>query len=185
MSETTTTEELQTLPRWARVALTARCARRVQPLFAGDWADAPEGCAESVERAVALSERPTVSELGATDAANAASIAARIAHDAHLGGHSVARAVASAAAYASLSAGIAAIREDVREAQFAVREAARAGGEDAVGTALAREVRRDYEALVKAARDGSWDDSGPVPPEFFGKIWSGRKPKGWLVDPSG
>jgi len=45
---------MKKLPRWARVALTVRCAQRVQPLFAPFWPDAPKGSAEIVDRAITL-----------------------------------------------------------------------------------------------------------------------------------
>jgi hypothetical protein len=45
------------LPHWTRVAFAARCARRVQPLFAEAWPEATPGRAGAVERAIALAER--------------------------------------------------------------------------------------------------------------------------------
>ena len=44
--------DIAILPRWARVAFAARCARRVQPLFMTGWPDAPKEHVESVERAI-------------------------------------------------------------------------------------------------------------------------------------
>src|SRR5438552_2221502 len=37
-----TQEEIEKLPRWARVAFAARCARRVLPAFKHFWPEAPE-----------------------------------------------------------------------------------------------------------------------------------------------
>jgi hypothetical protein len=45
------------LSHWSRVAFAARCARRVQPLFAEAWPDATAARKEAVERAIALAER--------------------------------------------------------------------------------------------------------------------------------
>jgi len=45
------------LPHWTRVAFAARCARRVQPLFAEAWPEAPQTRVAAVERAIALAER--------------------------------------------------------------------------------------------------------------------------------
>jgi len=45
------------LPHWSRVAFAARCARRVQPLFAEAWPGAAPARVAAVERAIALAER--------------------------------------------------------------------------------------------------------------------------------
>lgn len=39
--------------------------------------------------------------------------------------------------------------------------------------------RYDYELLSKAADCEGWDDSTPVPPEFFGPLWPFDKPDDW------
>ncbi|MCZ7633848.1 hypothetical protein FBT69_05385 [Synechococcales cyanobacterium CNB] len=52
-----TKEYLQALPRWARVAFAARCARRVQPLFAHFRQKAPKEHIEAVDTAITLTER--------------------------------------------------------------------------------------------------------------------------------
>jgi hypothetical protein len=45
------------LPHWTRVAFAARCARRVQPLFAQAWPNATPDRVTAVEQAIALAER--------------------------------------------------------------------------------------------------------------------------------
>ena len=51
-----TEEALLGLPRWARVAFAARCARRVQPLFAG-WPRASEKNVAGIDGAIATAEK--------------------------------------------------------------------------------------------------------------------------------
>ena len=55
--KTPTSEELAKLPRWARVAFAARCARRVQVLLQKYWKAVPKHHVEAIDEAVRLSER--------------------------------------------------------------------------------------------------------------------------------
>ncbi|HLO39609.1 MAG TPA: hypothetical protein VK176_01200, partial [Phycisphaerales bacterium] len=52
-----TEDEIAALPRGARVAFAARCARRVQPLFTHFWPDAPRKHVEAIDNAITLAER--------------------------------------------------------------------------------------------------------------------------------
>ena len=59
-----TQEEITQLPRWARVAFAARCARHVQPVFGAAWSDAPQKYIDALEEAISFAEtlaakRPT------------------------------------------------------------------------------------------------------------------------------
>ena len=51
-----TEEEIAELPRWARVAFAARCARRVEILFPVYWLEAPHEARQTVQVAVELAE---------------------------------------------------------------------------------------------------------------------------------
>jgi hypothetical protein len=64
-----TEEDIAKLPRWARVAFAARCARRALPLFVQHWPDAPSVHLKAIEKAI------SVAEDAAADAANAANAA--------------------------------------------------------------------------------------------------------------
>jgi hypothetical protein len=48
------------LPHWIRVAFAARCARRVQALFAEAWPEAIPARVEAIERAISLAEQSAV-----------------------------------------------------------------------------------------------------------------------------
>ena len=119
-----------------------RAARSVLPLFARDWPDVDLATAELLDRVMQEAEHPT----SPTKTVNSSLLAARIAAEAYLAGHPVARAAASAVSYAARSVTIAVMRggESCRCAELAVREAERAGK---------RGVRRRFEDL-RAWRSG-------------------------------
>lgn len=52
-----TTKELETLPRWVRVAFSVRCAQRVSGFFRYYWKDAPEKHIVAVERALSVASQ--------------------------------------------------------------------------------------------------------------------------------
>ena len=56
-----TLEELQTLPRWARVAFAARCAARAEPMLAKAWPHAPEQHLHAVRQAVDFARNTVLS----------------------------------------------------------------------------------------------------------------------------
>src|SRR5688572_9068688 len=93
-----TKEEIERLPRWARVAFAARCARRVLPLFRGFWPAAPAEYAAAVERAVGFVEHAAAA---ASDNAHAA---ARAAAEARAAAARAAAAPATRAAPAARAA---------------------------------------------------------------------------------
>ncbi len=55
-SQIPTTEELRLIPRWARVALTARAVRRLQPLLLASWPDVSEEFQRHIEWAISEAE---------------------------------------------------------------------------------------------------------------------------------
>ncbi len=65
-------KEIAALPRWARVAFAARCARRVQPLFQAFWPEAPPEHVAAVDTAITLAERAAAGSAGARAAYGAA-----------------------------------------------------------------------------------------------------------------
>ncbi|HEX4612920.1 MAG TPA: hypothetical protein VH092_32305 [Urbifossiella sp.] len=64
-----TEDDIRRLPRWARVAFAARCARRVAPLFQQFWPKALPKHVRAVEHAVEIAEQATAdADLDAADA---------------------------------------------------------------------------------------------------------------------
>lgn len=70
--------DLECLPHWSRVAFAAKCARRVQPLFAESWPEAASAVVSAVELAITLAERSAAARR-ACDGLQAAHIGATCA----------------------------------------------------------------------------------------------------------
>lgn len=174
MSEPTipTAEEIAGLPRWARVAFAARCARRVWPCYQLFWPDAPAEHAAAVIDAIAVTTRAAAVGVpphsrNAGDAALAASVAVRTDES---GGEY--------AAAAALAASVAAVAAATAASEYAAGYAARASAAAAVAAVHARHgMRVDFDALVAAKQQ--WTDDTPVPPEFFGPLWPDGPPPEW------
>lgn len=156
-----TEDEIRQLPRWARVAFAARCARGALQLLSRSWPDAtaPRGRIgdhlRAVERAVAAAEQSAAAARAVADAyiAGAVSLAAA---DTPTEVVAVARA-AAAAADATRAA----------DTAYAAHTAALAAAEVKSPVTIAR----DFQII--RARAGGWTDDTPVPPDVFGPIARG------------
>ena len=135
-----TEEEIKQLPRWARVAFAARCARLVRLLFKPEHGDV-----EVVERAIVVAE----------NAAHNAHVDAAAYHTAVVADADAYRANAYAAAAA------AAVVDAVDYAN-AASQAARTAAKSR------RHIRADFDKLLQASKAEGWTDETPVSPEFFG-----------------
>lgn len=177
-----TNDDIARLKRFARVALAARSARRVQPLFDLDWyEDVPVQHCRAINQAIAIAESIAASATVIHDAAKHAADAAYAANtfsqrnsNASPAAGNVA-AVANAALYSSFpghgSISAAALAVEVAAATFQIAAFSTGTGEEA--------IRRDYELLLTAQELGDWIDTTPVPPEFFGPLWPSGEPEGW------
>lgn len=169
--------DLASLPHWARIALAARCARRVVPIFKQNWPNALPARLQSVERAIALAEQSAAEAqpaAGLADAVLEATMTAGAAlrslygmaseddeslpADGNLGtlastsAKAASRAAEAAAASPNDSAYIAADALD-----FALSSA----GD------LASDFSRDFERLVRAAATMGWTNRSAVPIDFW------------------
>lgn len=171
--------EVASLPKWARVAFAARCAKRVLPVIERErtWVErairsveqcaAIGGCASDEAKAHIRLESNVASELN------------RIASTAAEQGNLVFCAVD-------------AVRETVEAACFASVGLARVSDlvyrveECAVQVVLAKATdssdlkcfRRDFERFAYLAEREKWTDDTPVSPEVIGKLWpTGRTPE--------
>lgn len=175
-------DELKRLPRWARVANAARCARRVQPLFSALRPNAPEEDSIAIDEAITVAERSAAAADNAPAAASNAAAYASIAsynaiEDDDVTPHAASNA-ASAASSAAYSATAYSAAHDYGGGDAGALRAATAVN---VGDWMKDAIWRDFDFLVRAAREGEWDDSTPVPPEFFGPLWPKGEPPGWPV----
>jgi len=171
-----TKEEIRKLPRWARVAFAARCARRVQPIFTAACPKSSKEQVEALERAILIAETAAaqgkVNAEAARAAADAATDAARGPNAAYYTASAAnnscyaASAVPEAATFAAKSAALA--------ADHAIYASEFAGFKDEVVSG----IWWDFENIKKAAKREQWTDESPVPPESFGPIWpEGKEPK--------
>jgi hypothetical protein len=144
-----TKEEIAQLPRWARVAFAARCARRALPLFSKYWPYARKDRVETATRAVEVTER-------------SASVAIAFPVDyTPLSPDAYSTATAAAAHSAAFTVPFHAI--DAHHTANAVTHTARAG------VARSR-IRQDFELLLVKCRRLGWTDDTPVPPSVFPPI---------------
>lgn len=171
-------EEIAKLPRWARVAFAARCARRVLPLFRHFWADAPELQVLVVDLAGQYAELVGAHDLPPEDEDVSVAGAAHAAHKAdqlaaQFGDGCYAAASASFAGDYAFRA-MQGVHDD--SAYLAITAAVRAAETLAD---LRPHIRRDFDHLARLAEWQRWTDDTPVPPEVFGPLWPEGPPKGW------
>lgn len=182
-------EELRIVPRWARMAFAARCARRVQPIFMHDWPDAPEEHVKAVDTAITLSERRPAAGSNFVDSvvvagADKAASAAR-AWDTYAANAADAAAAARRTPRAGCAADAAHAAADnstidaLNSAIDAVTSTFRPYANDKPRAAAIAAMRRDFDLLKAAAEAEHWTDDTPVPPEFFGPLWPHGEPEGW------
>ncbi len=168
-------EEIAELPRWARVAFAARCARRVLPLFEHFWNDAPRRAIESLKWALDVPEGIAATGTGldyeAGGAAGEAAVLDRMATP-----YGTACYTAAAISFA----GDAAVIELNSEQSLDVGQAARSAVDAAQPIQnVTPPIRRDFDHIARLAEWQKWDDDTPVPPEVFGPLWPEGLPKGW------
>lgn len=167
-------DDLLKLPRWARAAFAARCARRVLPLLTHSNLDEKykQAVVEAVEvaenSAIAPATRAAIDAVDVIDA-NAHEIAVdSFNHDDGLWVPRSAYAAVKAAADAS--ADVAA-----KAAQYACE----AASQFAYAAAACLAMRVDYRLLLASAKKEGWNDNTPVAPEFFGPMWPNGAPEDW------
>ncbi|VTR93217.1 leucine-rich repeat : Leucine-rich repeat protein, putative OS=Trypanosoma vivax (strain Y486) GN=TvY486_0039050 PE=4 SV=1: Pkinase: LRR_4: LRR_4: LRR_4: LRR_4: LRR_4 [Gemmata massiliana] len=173
-----TEAEIAQLPRWARVALAVRCARRVLPLFRHDWPAAPFEHIESVVQAVELAERLWAQAAAGFRGSNraVAARAGRAAGIAYTAGAYIAVYVGDAAVNAVHAAG----GDSIDKAYAAIAYAVDAS---AGFSPLARNaIRADFDALKRAMVERQWTYATTVLPDFFGPLWPDGLPPGWPVE---
>lgn len=171
--------EIANVPRWARVAFAARCARRVQPLFVAAWPDAPEKHIQAIDLAITIAEQSAADAAAADDDA-AAAAAADAAEEATATDTAFA-AAADEAARAAAAAALAAADEadDAAESAAAAADAAVGAAVRLLKVSLYPLIRRDFDTLLTAALSNEWDENTPVPEEVFGPMWPDGSPLNW------
>ncbi len=202
-----TREELQGLPRWARVAFAARCARRVQPLFKLLWPEAPRKHIAAVDRAITLAELLAADPASARDDLDAAVRAVYAAcTDAWADNNESAAFAAQAAGEAAYAAQAAYTDTDAAAATDVVAHAIKATYAHTHASAFVAAraaIYRDYRMLWGTTmggpftdvngelvwdKDGDlivipgskpWDDNTPVSVSLLGPLWPFGEPEEW------
>jgi hypothetical protein len=181
-----TEAEIAALPRWARVAFAARCARRVLSLAWRDLGRLPGMMADTLIKTVDLTERSAAAaeDLEPDQYAHILlDFRGQPIADDPSGGMAVPDSMRTAFS-AFTAAGRAALIADwdhPRAAAGAVEAAAAAVTEYPGAVRL---ICEDFRALTLAARAGRWTDDTPVPPTVFGPLWPDGPPPGWPVEAS-
>lgn len=179
-----TDEEIAKLPRWARVAFAARCARRVLPSFrANSYPEPDRNTLQLLAVGVARAES------GGNDAEMNGLIGAyKLIHSVTLASaqtkHTPAYLALNVANAVSLAVELR-IAANVVDTDHHARGCLECVGfaKGATANDVTSVIRRDFDHLARLAYAYDWTDDTPVPPEVFGPLWPEGKPAGWPDDP--
>jgi Domain of unknown function (DUF4375) len=171
------------LPRWARVAFAARCARMVFPFFHEFWPDAIQEHVDGVNEAIIQAAKAAAIAQATPEVKQAegmAGLAAGTALSISLYGYpnedsepgppdgnaaSSACQVIKAAEHAAAAAGADNKESCVRDATQSYAYAR--GMALDMAPELFDQMARDFRSLQRAARRGHWTDRTPVPQSVF------------------
>jgi len=174
-----TEDEIAKLPRWARVAFAARCARRSLSSVPKEFGGFDLGLLVSTTRAVEAAAVSLSFTLGEFARRIVEVIAVDSADLKYIEGPT-SNSFADYRKFA-LKAVVAAVRAaDSYANATEVFTASSIAGSDGVARSL---IRRDFDHLARLASAYGWTDNTPVPPEVFGPLWPEGKPAGWPDDP--
>lgn len=165
-------EEIAKLPRLARVAFAARCARRVFPVVRRDWTEIPGDYHTKLRATVLVVEQSAVHPN--PPAAHALVCEVRVI------GNTAAKAgrpAAAAAVFAAHGAAAAVALDSAQGIEDAVLRAAEAILRVCSDPADLSFIRRDFERFRWLAKKHGWTDDTPVSPDLVGPLWPrGRVP---------
>jgi hypothetical protein len=177
------------LPRWARVAFYARCARHVLPLWDDAWPDAPPQYRETIEKAVRLAELSAAAgkpvgdlkkaHLDSVCAAGAAMVT-QLGHrpedgppDPPARDPQLASLVANTAAHSTKFLGD---PDGLGSYGYAKRAIEISGRDD-----LMDQILEEFGRLRRIVRSGRWTDRTPAPPEVFDPGYEPPKRPWWKL----
>jgi hypothetical protein len=169
-----TEDEIAKLPRWARVAFAARCARRVLPLFKHSLPEAPDYHSGTMENDVEVAELSAATAKAPARGGDIDGVVAAV--EARTAGVPVAQAVARSATRAAKAAEVADSPFNFPDTTVPY-EAVQAAAEAAPG--VVPHIRRDFDHLVRLAEQSHWTDDTSVSPAVFGPLWPEGPPPGW------
>jgi|GEM_PF-2277439 len=168
-----TEEEIRALPRWARVAFAARCARRVLPLVKHFWKDLPEYHLQTLSHTVDTAEQAARDGMPVSAPRPSAEVFPEAADfDVY---SPLAYAAADAAVYAARAASLISDTASTEAVANAIR-AAEGVSDSSTPEQL---IRRDFEMILDLAKANNWHDDTPVSPSVFGPLWPEGPPEDW------
>ncbi len=166
-------DEIEQLPQLARLALAARCARRVEPLLRLFWARLPADRLESLNRGVQLVERLVEFGRESSSVEEATSLARSM------------NAIAAVAPNDNAALIIYTVTDILDAVTSRSAERVRTALKTAASISslntksLVQEIRADFDALISMAKAGRWNDDTQVPRDALGAIWPEGEPEGW------
>ena len=170
-----TLDEIATLPKWACRAFAARCARRVDGIFAFTWPDAPSSRAAWVQLAIAWAERRAAEKIVDLQLMMQESwviAAAKQASDeAWKHGFRAAGMAANTAIFAN--------EEPEQTCSIASQTVVFASSARTPVENYLRNFRVDLNILNRHIATENWDDETAVPPTVFGGIWPSNDTPDW------
>lgn len=183
--------EVSRLPRWARIAFAARCARRVLPAF-GYFSKASESQVRAMQDAVESAERyaataATESTVLACSEAKGRLIQAISTNNADSDGQTPGIPRPAFLTYqaaleaTNLDPSITSSNDSVASADLAASLLLHTATIDTPLKAQLRCIRRDFARLKRLANEQKWTDDTPVPPEVFGPMWPPGVEPYWAV----
>jgi hypothetical protein len=190
-----TATELDSLPKLARIAFAARCARRVSPLVPPNWSAEPAHHFAAGIKAVDRAERAAQGDEFTVDEINLLGLneeAWRSAFQTIPNNGSTKNDVVTNSLRASASALFAVaspdhplgVNEAMASADLAIAALVMLNRDyEPIDMQKGTEsIRRDFDHLFDLSETYSWIDSTPVSPDVFGPMWTNGLPKGWPQD---
>ncbi|MFG0246886.1 MAG: hypothetical protein ACF8MF_12635 [Phycisphaerales bacterium JB052] len=176
-----TEEEIAKLPKWAKLAFAARCARRVLPLYQFHTPEASKDDLDHLDYMVGLHEG---------FAANA-SFTLSSDHK-HVPGDASGISVNAAN---SMAAGVAGVIDELRDirsplehdeldAKSVIYHLVKRSARSTNSETHLQQIRADLKLLELLSLQEKWTDDTPVPPEVFGPMWPEGVPERWPEEDS-
>ena len=165
-------DEIALLPRWARVAFAARCARRVLPLYLHFW---PEGIGPYRIEVESLND---LESLAGSSNPHETFPRHRIGYGTvFLGMPNISAQVASL-----LSDLVLPILTPTSQIDSVSNVVQKSADVSISLIDLKPVIRRDFDHLASLSEWQHWTNDTPVPPEVFGPLWPEGPPDGWPAD---
>ncbi len=174
-----TPDQISALPRWARIAFAAHCARRVLTLCQTPGAWLSDKQIAAIERAVQMTEDAAAHAEQPSPDARAVAARAACAASEYATNAAAARAgyAAAYAAYAYAYAGESDCYIGSAAEYAAFAYAIGYAYIPRAGSDIAQAMQHDLNHLAMVAEEQNWDDGTPVSPDFFGRLWPHGEPR--------